>query len=722
VNPKYWDINKKFDKNMFLKLKSLGIKDLTAKVIAAKSETDESVENFLNPEIEGLHDPFLFKDMEKTVKQIVCYGESKKKILIYSDYDVDGITGCSMLVNFLKSLNYNISYYIPDRLDEGYGLSEQSVSNVINKAPELVITVDCGITAKEYVKTLYDNGIEVIVTDHHEVREDMVPDCFSIIAVSHPDCGYPFRFLCGAGVIFKVITALCTYLGLHNTYKEYLDLAALGTVADVVKLVGENRIIVKSGLYKLQNTKNIGLEELIRVSELNKAEINTYHLGYVLGPRLNAAGRMGSADRAVELLTCDDKSRCTDIAEEINKENLKRQLIQENIMKEADFLVKKQNDLEKDKILVIANNGWHHGIIGIVSSKITDKYCLPSILLSIEDEKAKGSGRSAGNFNLFKALSYADRYLEKYGGHEAAAGMSLKSADIDNFRIVVNNYANENADLLDFIPGLIIDTTVSLNEITLENIEDMDKLQPFGEGNKEPVFLCENMLVVYSKIIGKNRNHISVRFNQYNRYIDAVGFNLIDFYELLDPGAMVHVAFTLTINEWNGHKTPVMKIIDMKFADINKTYKLFYYHFTKNIEFEHFKGYNSIKELVEKIRYSYLTVSNTQLDDFNLSKLIGDITDIDRNTIALIYKYVKYKRPSLELCRILQLTEALTDMTGKYINPVKMLICLKILYDLGVVCMTQKNGITTFQINENITEKADVENSQLYSKMLHLRN
>ncbi len=734
MNSKFWVINGQYDRQLYSELMNSGIGTLTSKIMASRLNVDRKHANaFLNPQINELIDPFLFKDMEKTVHMILETGFKGKHILVYGDYDVDGVTGCSMLVNFLRSLNFSVSCYIPDRMTEGYGFSPQSTENVIEIHPDLVVTVDCGITAKEYIQELNDQGIQVIVTDHHEPMEDKIPDCYSILAVSLADSGYPFRYLCGAGVVFKLITAICRILdekkdfypvvqgsNIRDRYLEYLDLTALGTVADVVSLTGENRIIVKYGLEQITHTLNVGLKELIRVSDIKGKTIDTYHVGFVLGPRLNAAGRVGSAYRAVELLTSSDRSKCMAIAEELNDENTRRQSMQDTIFKEADLLIKKQNDLDKDKVLVVAKEDWHHGIIGIVSSKITDKYCLPSILLSVEETQAKGSGRSVKNFNLFKALLYSEQYLERYGGHEAAAGMSLKAEYIDGLRISLNWYAEQTTGLVDLIPTLYIDTQVALKDVTVDNITDMESLQPFGEGNKEPVFLCEDMQVVQCKMVGRDKNHLSLRLKQGNVYVDAIGFNMSDFYEYIGIGTMIHGVFSISVNEWNGRRNPSLKLLDIKFTDPEKIKSLFYNHFTVHIEFEKFKGYNSIKELEDKIQYVYLTVANKKLEDGELTCLVKNITNIDRDTLVPVYKYIRHKRPVMFNCRCGSLSEELHRLTGIYINPIKLLICIKILYDTGVITATEEADYMKFAENKEQDGKIELENSQIYLTMNQL--
>lgn len=731
MNCKLWTVNDRFDHTLYSDLVGSGIGALTAKILSSRQNIGpDKIYDFLNPRIDKLHDPFLFNDMKKAVNKILQTGFEGKKILIYGDYDVDGVTGSSMLYNFLRSLHFNVSCYIPDRLEEGYGFSSLSTENVIGLNPDLTVTVDCGITSKEYIKLLTDHNITVIVTDHHEPMSDKVPECYALLAATMPDSGYPFRNLCGAGVVFKLISAMCRMLdenkgeypfdnkeNIKDRYLEYLDLAALGTVSDVVPLVDENRIIVKFGLEQIRKTRNTGLKELLRVSDLENRTVDTYHVGFVLGPRLNAAGRIGSAYRALELLTSTDEEKCREIAEELNTENIKRQMLQDTIFKEADLLIKKQNDLDNDKVLVVAKEGWHHGVIGIVSSKITEKYSLPSILLAIEEDNAKGSGRSIKNFNLFQALYHADRFLERYGGHEAAAGMTLKRDHIDALREALNEYAKNTACLEDLIPTLYADTKVSLEDVTKENITDMESLKPFGEGNKQPVFVLENLEIVQLRAVGQNKNHLSLRVKQRNVYVDAIGYNMGEFYEYLEPGETVHVMCSMGINEWNGRSDPSLRLIDIKLTDERKIKELFYNHFTRHIEFERFKGYNSIKELEDKLQSAYLTVANKKLQDGELISLIEDITNINRQTLIPVFKYVKYKKPVMVNCRCTSLSEELYRLTGVSVNPIKLLICMKILYDTGVITAKIEGDCIRLEENRDQTQKVELEHSRIYRVM-----
>ncbi len=560
---KLW-IHREYNDNEIVRLASeAGISPLLAKVFVSRGVSDPGyVRAFLSPSLDSLRSPFLLQDMEKAVDRIVYAIEKKERILIYGDYDVDGVTSTAILLDFLASAGADAGFYIPDRFEEGYGLSDSAVDNVLKLGADLVITVDCGITAIHEIERLNGSNITVIVTDHHECRE-ILPDAYAVINPHRPDCTYPFKELAGVGVVFKLVHALCQVLSLGERYLNYLDLAALGTVADVVQLLDENRIIVKFGLNAIEKTDNPGLKALIAVAGLKDKPVNTYSVGFAMGPRINAAGRTGSAARAVELFTTRDRQLADEIAGELNEANKYRQQTEAEILQQAILYVESQVDLEREKVIVVAGKDWHHGIIGIVASRIAERYYRPCILISEEDGVGRGSGRSTEGFNLFQALSHCESLLEKYGGHELAAGLTLDMANLEQFRERINHYADTIMTEDDLLPRIKIDTGLNSGEITLTNVIELELLSPFGQGNPCPVFSLEALKLREIKAVGDGK-HLKLKLEDSSFCIDAIAFNMGEQAGSFLVSDMLDSVFTLEINTWNNMQKVQMVLKDLK--------------------------------------------------------------------------------------------------------------------------------------------------------------
>ncbi len=530
--------------------KRAGISPLLAKLFLSRGINDINyILDFINPSLNSLNDPFLLKDMDKAVERILKSIEKKEKVLIYGDYDVDGTTATSILYNFIKTLDVCVDYFIPNRLEDGYGLSESSIGKVYAYSPNLIITADCGTTSMDEIRQLMDSEIDVIVTDHHECTEQL-PNAYAVVNPCRPDCTYPFKELAGVGVAYKLITALCMKLNLGSRYNDYLDLVALGTVADVVPLIEENRILVKYGIDLIENTNNIGLKALADSCTLKDKRINSWTIGFVLGPRINAAGRTGDASRAVRLFTTMDEKEATDLVDVLNDANKYRQDTEAEILEQVINYVEKQIDLSTEKVIVVSGDGWHHGIIGIVASKITDRYYRPCILISCENGQGRGSGRSIEGFNLFTALSNQASLLEKFGGHELAAGLTIKKENISEFRKRINEYADGVLTPEDMIPKIKVDLPVSREDLTIQNIRDLDRLAPFGAGNPSPVFICETLKIQSARTVGEGK-HLKLGVDCGGAVFDAIGFNMGGLSETLNTGDHIDAACSLEINTWN---------------------------------------------------------------------------------------------------------------------------------------------------------------------------
>lgn len=555
---------KNFDKEAVIEIsKKFNISPLTAIVLYNRGVRDfDDIEKFLHCDLSGLKDPFLMLDMDKAVERIKRAKDNGEKITIYGDYDVDGITSIAILYKHLKSMGINVDYYIPNRITEGYGVNCGALEKIKAGGTDLVITVDTGITAVEETEYARSIGLDIIVTDHHECKEK-IPAAYAAIDPKRKEDGYPFKNLAGVGVAFKLIQALGGKETLPELIDEYSDLVCLGTVADISPLVDENRILVIEGLKRFKNTKNIGLKALIDVSVNNDKEINTGTIGYIIAPRINASGRLGCASRSVDLFLTDDKKLASELALNLCEENVTRQQTEQKMFAEAFEYIEQHPEIKDDNILVIPHKDWHHGIIGIVSSKITEKFYKPSILFAIDGDEAKGSGRSIGNFNLFDALENSSDLLEKFGGHELAAGLSIKTENIDEFRRKINEYSAGKINVSDLVPTISIDAQIKVPYITISTINDINKLQPFGVENPTPVFSVRNIKIHKLSVMSGGK-HLRMTLFKDNKYLDSVGFGMGEYAKHLKEGDFIDVAFGLDINDFRGFRNAQLIIKDIK--------------------------------------------------------------------------------------------------------------------------------------------------------------
>ncbi|MDP4092872.1 MAG: single-stranded-DNA-specific exonuclease RecJ [Bacillota bacterium] len=562
LTDKLWVYNRYKETDIDKIVKEAGISALLAKIFVSRGISDiQYIKDFLTPSLDNLFDPFLLQDMDKAADRVIQAVKNNDKVVIYGDYDVDGTTSVSILYDFLTKQNVDVQFYIPDRLDEGYGLSISTMDKVMVYQPSLLITVDCGITAFEEIKYINGFGIDVIVTDHHECQNEL-PDAYAIINPCRQDCSYPFKELAGVGVVYKLITAVCKKMGLTDLQNNYLDLVALGTVADVVPLVEENRILVSNGLKTIENTRNLGLKTLIDNSGIKDKKINSWTIGFLLGPRINAAGRTGDAGRVVKLFITKDEQEAENIVNELNEANRFRQETEADILEQVINIVETEIDLEKEKIIVVSGEKWHHGIIGIVASKVTEKYYRPCILISTEEGIGRGSGRSIEGFNLFKALSHCSDILDKFGGHELAAGLSIKEENISAFRSSINAYADNIMNEEDLIKKVKIDLKINRQDISVENIREIELMAPFGAGNPGPVFAYEGIKIREIRTVGESR-HLKLKLEDEGCYVEAIGFNLGNMADSLKQGDSLDIACLLEINSWNSNEKVQLNIKDI---------------------------------------------------------------------------------------------------------------------------------------------------------------
>lgn len=563
-----------------------GISVFLAKIfLSRKMDNAETIDKFLNSTLDDLNDPFLLKDMNLAVKRIAKAVENKEKILIYGDYDVDGVTSTSVLYKFLKSQNAWVDYYIPNRFEEGYGFSQSSVEKIINMQVDLVVTVDCGTTSIEETGMLMEKGIDVVVTDHHECKEEL-PSVKALVNPQRPDCMYPHKNLSGVGVAFKLIKALSFEMNIQINQLEFLDLVALGTIADVMPLTGENRILVKYGIKKINNTSNVGLKSLMKEVGIFGKKITSRDIGYIIAPRLNAAGRIGDAAMVVELLTTEDEVKANEIASKLNEHNKKRQEIETEIFEEVISKIEKESYIKKSSIMVVSGRDWHQGVIGIVASKVVEKYNKPCILITVSDGIGKGSGRSVEGINLFNALTSCKETLEKFGGHEMAVGLTLKEEKIHDFNRLINEYISSFSDTFEYTEKIKIDTTVEIEEITLENVRELDFLEPFGIDNPEPLFKFENAKINEINAVGSDKSHLKLKVENSGSKVDAIAFKKGDLAKVYKKSDILDIVCTLDINIWRDVESVQLKVIDIKPAFEVLLKNKFFFSLDKSLTFE----------------------------------------------------------------------------------------------------------------------------------------
>jgi len=555
---------KEFDKNRVVEIsKEFRISPLTSIILYNRGICESAeIAEFLKCDLRNLHDPYLLKDMDKAVSRIRQALEKNEKITIYGDYDVDGITSIAILYKHLTSLGFEVDYYIPDRIQEGYGVNRDALDKIKENGTKVVITVDTGITAVEETEYAKSIGMDIIITDHHECKET-IPEAYAAIDPKRKDCTYPFKNLAGVGVAFKLIQALDKDASVADLMEKYSDLICLGTVADISPLVDENRIIVTKGLEKFSNTENIGLKALIDVSITNNKAITTSTIGYILAPRINASGRLGCASRSVEMFLTSDKEKAYELANDLCEENTTRQQTEQKMFAEALEYIENNPAIKDDQVLVIAHENWHHGIVGIVSSKITEKFYKPSILFAIDGDEAKGSGRSISGFNLFEALENTNDILEKFGGHELAAGLSIKTENIEKFREAINKQTITKIDENALIPTVSIDAVIKPSYITLETVDEINKRQPFGVDNPSPIFAVRNIKIHKISTMSDGK-HLRMTLLKENKFLDAVGFGMGEYYNHLKEGDFIEVAFGLDINDYKGFKNVQLILKDIK--------------------------------------------------------------------------------------------------------------------------------------------------------------
>ncbi len=682
--------------------------------------TAEDASKFLNFNDVVMHSPLLLKDVEKAVARISEALENNERIAIFGDYDVDGVTSVTMLYLYLHNLGADIGYYIPNRIGEGYGLSREAINLLYNKGVSLIITVDTGITAvdeTEYAKSL---GIDIVITDHHECQE-ILPDAVAVVNPHQSDCQYPFKSLAGVGVIFKVICAFeIINFGdrsneaeaVKSIYYRFADLAAIGTIADVMPIIDENRIIVKFGLEMITKTKRIGLLALMEAASLGsnpnvravvpdnkpKAEkqrkINSTYIGFTIAPRINAAGRISSASKAVELLLAEDVDTAWELAYELCEINYQRQLEENKIADEAYKKIENELDLNSQKIIVIEDDEWLQGVVGIVSSKVTEKYGLPSILISFDGaangvqsglDLGKGSGRSIKGFNLVDALSHSKDTLVKYGGHELAAGLTVRRKDVDAFRTKINEYANQILSEEDLCYTIEADREINISSATLDLAKELSILEPFGNMNPTPNFIMRNLKVLRAYLIGGG-NHTKFVLEQNGQTINAVMFHRSYLALNIKENDVIDVLFTLEVNKFNNTESVQMILQDVKLSDDYISY---------------FKDETALYQ------------------SFNMGESIDsdDIIPIREDFVTVYTLLRKEFRTGNDMMTETEIYHMLAAQKSPHIRLAKLKIILDILNELKICTVREVSpGIYQYDIYFN-SEKTNIEKSSILKKL-----
>jgi single-stranded-DNA-specific exonuclease len=544
-----------------------GISPVLARVLANRGIVDEkSVGAFLMPDPSDMHDPFAMPDMEQSAARLWAAVENGEGIRVYGDYDVDGITSVALLVSVLRSLGANVDYHIPNRLVEGYGLNREAIEQAAGDGVSLLVTVDCGVSAIEEVDYASELGIDVIITDHHEAGS-ILPSCVGVVDPKRHDSRYPFKELAGVGVAFKLAQAVWTLAGRPPCAADphkYLDIVALGTIADVVPLQGENRIIAKAGLELIGRSSNHGINALLDVSDLSGREIRAGHVSFTVGPRVNAAGRLGDPSLGARLLLTDSAQEAAELAAMLDEENRKRQEIELSILREAWVPVSKMNT-QTTRAIVLGSDRWHSGVIGIVASRIAELTYRPTVLISFEGDVGRGSARSIPAFNLYSALTECSDLLLKYGGHSQAAGLSIKAEDLDLFRERLNEIGHEWLTEEDLVPRVLVDAELGEDEICIELAMELERLEPFGYGNPTPLFVTRNMHVLERRNVGPDGKHLKLKLGRGGRVIDAIGFRMAGSHVDVSQGfSEVDVLYSLEVNEWNGRREPQLIVKDLR--------------------------------------------------------------------------------------------------------------------------------------------------------------
>lgn len=660
-------------------MEECGLTPLSAKLLVKRGyDTADKAMAYLDPDFSDFYDPFELPDMQKAVDRLLKAREQGEKVCIYGDYDADGTTAVSILMRYFKTIGIDAFYRIPNRLKEGYGMNNPALEEVIEAGASLIVSVDNGIAAHEQVEFCNGKGVDVIITDHHECQGD-IPAALAVVDAKREDSEYPFSELCGAGVALKIVMALDSVLGLDTDLQEYIECAAIATVADIVPLKSENRIIASLGIDYLNTSPvNLGIRALIEVSELKR--VNAGNIGFVIAPKINAAGRLGEAGKVVELYLTQDEKQAAEIAAYLKLENQKRQDIEQEILERAKAQVEQQQ-LDKEGIMVVAGEGWHPGVIGIVASKLQETWYHPVIVIGIgEDGMGKGSCRSVEGFNIFEALQSCSEFFTSYGGHEQAAGLSIPAKDIPAFAEKVNAYAAANCIGRLLTKTMYYDSVMEIDDVSEALVEELDQFEPYGVGNPGPVFLVEGLKPQDARKMGNDKTHLMFSIPPYR----CVGFGMGN---ALDDGTdgQFSILCKPEINCFRDKKSVQLLLKDIKRSP--------FYH--------NQSAYN----LVEQIK----NAPASELPELGLTALDREAMNLTREDMKLIYA----------LMRQVQLKGASVDqIIRKFetLNVFKLLAGLNILQESELIRFRLKKGVVFCEILAS-NGKKDIQKAPLMVKL-----
>ena len=713
ITSKYdWQIATNFSDESFIKkAKKLGLEASVANLVYQRGiQTEEALRDFLEPSLDQLHDPYELHDMDKAVTRIRQAIENYEQILIYGDYDADGMTSASIVKEALEQLGAECQVYLPNRFTDGYGPNASVYKYFIeNQGISLIVTVDNGVAGHEAIELAQSMGVDVIVTDHHSMPE-VLPDAYAIVHPEHPEAEYPFKHLAGCGVAFKLATAL-----LEEVQVELLDLVAIGTIADMVSLTGENRILVKYGLSVLKNTQRIGLQELFKIAGIQENEVDEETVGFQIAPRLNALGRLDDPNPAIELLTGFDEEEARDIALMINQKNEERKEIVQKIYDEAKTMV----DLNKP-VQVLAGEGWNPGVLGIVAGRLLEELHQPVIVLNIENGLAKGSARSIEAVDIFEALDPHRDLFVAFGGHAGAAGMTLEASKLEALSQVLVAYIEDNKLDLSTKNELFLDEELSLPDLTLETLKNFEKLAPFGMDNKKPVFYLKDFKVENARTMGAGNTHLKLKISQADAVFEVVAFGLGDLATEFSQTKNLELAVTLSVNKWNGQTSLQLMLVDArvngiqlfnirgKNAPLPENVPVLRFseeipNFEKSravVVYDLPERLNQLKAIIQQGHFEAIYFKNEIAQPYYLT---GFGT---RDQFAKLYKTI-YQFPEFDIRYKLKELAAYLK-----IDPILLIKMIQIFEELDFV--TIQDGM--MQVNKKAEKKA-IENSHIYQEL-----
>ena len=569
---KRWKINEIENEYLISSLAdSLSISDVLAKLLILRNITDfDKAKTFFRPSLDFLYNPFLMDGMEVATYRVIQALTENQLICIYGDYDVDGTCSTALLYLFLKELGANVEFYIPKRLTEGYGISKSAIDYVKDRGTALLISVDCGITAIEEADYVKELGIDLIICDHHQPKEK-IPNALAVLDPLKPNCNYPFKYLSGAGVAFKLAQGVAERIGKRDLPFKYLDLVSLAAAADIVSLVDENRVLVKEGINLINTNPRPGIEALMESSNNKHGSLTSGQIVFTIAPRINAVGRLGDAERAVQLLITNEKDKAFELAKVLESENYQRRKIDEDTFDNALEILENSSDENDGAAIILHQENWHPGVIGIVASRLVERYYRPTIMLTTVDGVAKGSARSISNFNIYEALKKCDDLLIHFGGHKAAAGLAVELENIDEFKLKFNQIVKESISEEDLSPEIHIDSKLKFSEITPKFLRIMEQFAPFGPGNMRPVFLSEGVEVANTpRIVGTNHLVMSLKQAGCDRNFDAIGFKMGEYLNIVNNhNSVIDIVYNIDKSERDGRIFTQLKLKDLKIKENN---------------------------------------------------------------------------------------------------------------------------------------------------------